>query len=109
MAIKREDGSVGIFDANCPHRGTDLTKAGKLSAGDKTIKCGFHGHRIGLGACADVEMCVREYKTIVKGGMVFMRLSDREDPPLEAALDALAENHRLVPGFTLEMKTALEV
>lgn len=110
MAIKREDGSVSIFDANCPHRGTDLTVAGKLSAGDKTIKCGFHGHRIGLGACADVELCVREYKTIVFGGMVFIRLSDREgDPELLPALETLAAEHNIVAGFTLEMKTALEV
>src|SRR5262245_57080899 len=34
MAIKREDGTVAIFDSSCPHRGTDLTKAGTVSAGD---------------------------------------------------------------------------
>lgn len=109
IAVKGEGGApLRIFDATCPHRGANLGYGSRL-AGTTAVRCNFHGMKVGLGVCSDDDLSVREYKTLVVGGMVFLRLSDREEPALEPALEELAADHVLVPGFTMETDTALEV
>src|SRR5262245_61685510 len=72
----REPGSaLRIFAATCPHRGADLSFGGQLVGGG-SLRCPFHGMKIGLGSCSEDGFAVREYKTLVRGGMVFIRLSD---------------------------------
>lgn len=107
MAQRTEQGDYRIFDATCPHRGANLAYGGTLK-GD-SITCPFHGLRIGLGEDAGNELCVREYATLVRGGMVFVRLSDRVEPAIESTLDELVTDHDFVSGPALEMATPIEI
>lgn len=107
MAHRSDSGDVRIFEATCPHRGANLAYGGTID-GD-SIKCPFHGLRINLGAQPDTDLCVREYKALVCGGMVFVRLSDREEPSIESTLDQLTVDHDFITGPSLAMATVIEV
>src|SRR6266513_2805082 len=72
MALK-QNGSIRILDATCPHRGAHLAYGGKL-CGDHVV-CAFHGEKIHLGKI-NSESCVRDYACHAGDGMVFVRLSD---------------------------------
>src|SRR5437899_9141494 len=69
MAVKR-DGAIGVFDGVCPHRAASLAHGGKLEG--NMVQCPFHGYQIALGGNNGESFCVREYPTLVCGGMVFV-------------------------------------
>src|SRR5205814_490494 len=98
---------VDVFDAVCPHRGAHLAYGGRLTA--QTVVCPFHGHRIGLGGVSGDGFCVRAYATLVHGGGVFVRLSDRVEPDFARAVQELGEDHTFVPGFEMTTRTTMEV
>ena len=107
MARRTDDGDIGIFDATCPHRGAHLAYGGRLK--DDAVTCPFHGLRIDLGKSSKSELCVRGYPTLTLGGMVFFRLSDREEPSIVPPLKELAVDHAFVNGPVLDIDTAIEV
>ena len=106
MLVRSADG-VGVYDATCPHRGAHLAYGGRVD-GDAVV-CPFHGYRIGLGVEARGEFRVRGYPTVLIGGMVCARLSERADADLPAALRQLATDHHFVSGFELEAGTSIEM
>jgi nitrite reductase/ring-hydroxylating ferredoxin subunit len=106
MAVKQHN-SVRLFAATCPHRGAHLAYGGTVD-GD-AIVCPFHGLRIQLGASAGAALCVREYPCLVAGGMVFIRLSDRDAPDLPQALAALHQHYTFIPGFAMPADVAFEI
>jgi nitrite reductase/ring-hydroxylating ferredoxin subunit len=106
MAVKQQ-GTVRLFAATCPHRGAHLAHGGTLD-GDAVI-CPFHGLRIHLGAAAGAELAVRQYPCHIQGGMVFVRLSEHETPDLPAALADIARHFTFIPGFTMQAKVSMEI
>src|SRR5205085_7346070 len=71
--------------------------------------CPFHGYQIALGAKADDSFCVREYASLVSGGMVFLRLSSRDQPDLPRALRELEPGHTFIPAVQMQAETKIEV
>ncbi len=106
MAVVR-DSKVRVFDDVCPHRAASLSHGGTLDG--ESVTCPFHGLKIGLAHASHDGLCVKEYKTLVRGGLVFVRLSDRDTPDITATLDELEAGFEIIPGFALEMKTPIEV
>src|SRR3954471_10338253 len=69
VALRTRKG-VRVFDAVCPHRGAHLGFGGR--ADQDAIICPFHGYRIGIGTqCEEKAYRVREYSTLLVGGMLF--------------------------------------
>ena len=100
-------GRPRVFDAVCPHRGAHLARGGRL-AGDAVV-CPFHAYRIGLGVESRDGFCVREYESLLRGGGLFARLSDRSEVDFPEALEALGAGHAFVPGFEMTARTTIEV
>lgn len=107
LVVARMPTGVRAFDADCPHRGAHLAIGGRLE--DGAIVCPFHGYRIALGWGGDGPFCVREYRTLVIGGMVFVRLSDSHENGLTALLEELDKTHYFVPGFEMSLRTSPEM
>lgn len=108
MAVRSPDtGQQRVFDAVCPHRGANLAYGGRL-AGDVVV-CPFHAHRIGLGVESRDGFCAREYPALLRGGGLFARLSDRDEPDFPEALETLGAGHSFVPGFEMTAETTIEV
>lgn len=91
--------SVRVFDATCPHRGAHLAYGG-LPAGDEVI-CPFHHRRIGIGSDCGSGYAVREYPTLVVGGMVFACFASKPIESLPKFMMDLDRTHYYVPGFEL--------
>lgn len=106
LLLARTQAGLRAFDAYCPHRGADLSRGGKLS-GD-VIVCPFHGRRIGLTRSGEDGFCLRGYRTLAVGGLVFVLLSDAHDHGFSSLLEELNRTHFFVPGFTLSIRTAPE-
>ncbi|MEQ8440627.1 MAG: aromatic ring-hydroxylating dioxygenase subunit alpha [Alphaproteobacteria bacterium] len=99
VAFRDKDGTYGLIDRHCPHRGADLCY-GRLEDGG--IRCPFHGWRFGTdGACLETpaepensrlhtRVRTTAYPCIERNGIVFGYLgplADGEDPPEFPALD----------------------
>jgi 3-ketosteroid 9alpha-monooxygenase subunit A len=106
MAVKTPAG-VRVFDSTCPHRGADLAYGGKLLR--NAVVCPFHGYTISLGLGADGCFCIREYPSALLAGMVLIRLSDRQEPNLLPALEALAVNYTFFSGFRMTVGAPIEL
>ena len=106
MAVKQQ-GTVRLFEATCPHRGAHLAHGGTLD-GD-TVICPFHGLCIHLGAAAGAELAVRSYPCLVQGGMVFVRLSEKAEPDLPRALTDIVRHSTFIPGFTIQANVSMEI
>lgn len=106
MAVKQQD-AVRVFDATCPHRGAHLAYGGQLD--EDAVLCPFHGLRIHLGEAAGTELCVHEYRCLVRGGMVLVRLSDLDEPDLPLALAEIEQRYTFIPGFTMLVDVSLEM
>jgi nitrite reductase/ring-hydroxylating ferredoxin subunit len=100
-------GPPRILDAVCPHRGAHLARGGRLAG--EVIVCPFHAYRIGLGKESRDGFCVREYRSLLRGGGLFARLSDRDEVDFPEALEALAAGHTFVPGFEMTARTTIDV
>lgn len=107
MAVRGPEGPVRVFDAVCPHRGAHLGHGGRF-AGDAVV-CPFHGYRIGLGQDSSDGFCAREYVSLVGGGGLFVRLSERAEPDFPKALATLGAGHTFVQGFEMTADTSIEV
>lgn len=101
------DGRDGLraFDADCPHRGADLSM-GVLDGG--CVVCPFHGYRIALGSDAAGDFVATELPVLVAAGLVFVRLSDSHDHGLPGFLEELGRSHSLVPCFELSIAAPAE-
>lgn len=98
VAFRSEDGSYGLIDRQCPHRGADLCY-GRLEEGG--LRCPFHGWKFAAdGSCLDTPAEPEEsqlasrirttaYPCIVKNGIIFGYLGEGE-PPEFPALDCFA-------------------
>lgn len=106
MAVRGDDG-VSVYDATCPHRGAHLAFGGVLEGGN--VRCPFHHYQVGLGRDSGDGFCVAGFPTLVHGGMVFIRLSDRDDVDLPAALEELGVDHTFWSGFEMEVSTSIEM
>jgi len=92
IAFRATDGRVGFFDEGCPHRCTSLALARNE---DNALTCIFHGWKIDVsGKVVDVpsepperraefaaKVRVRHYPVREAGGMVWVYLGKREQPP----------------------------
>lgn len=107
MAIKTERSEIRVYDATCPHRGASLACGGVPR--NKFIRCPFHHLNIGLGVHQGNELWVKEYRTVVRGGLVFICLSDHAVPDVVPILDELLEECDVIPGFTMDVATPLEI
>ncbi len=103
LAIVRAANGIRVVDADCPHRGANLACGGRLEAG--RIVCPFHGYRIGLGEPGETGFRVREYPSLVVGGMILVRLSDEHENGLTAHLHALDRTNYVIAGFTMTVRT----
>jgi 3-ketosteroid 9alpha-monooxygenase subunit A len=108
LLIVRGERGVEVFDAICPHRGADLGVGGKLiSAG--IVACPYHGHKVALGGEGGGPYCVRGYRSITVGGLVFAMIGEFGDGKLPEMLDYLARTHKFFPGFEKTMKVRPEM
>jgi 3-ketosteroid 9alpha-monooxygenase subunit A len=101
FVVARTSGGIRAFDADCPHRGAHLGVGGQLE--NERIVCPFHGYKIGLGCQGDLGFRVREYRTLVVGGLVFILLSESMECGLTEYLLELDRTHYIVPGFSMEV------
>ncbi len=107
IALVRTGDTIRAVDAVCPHRGANLGLGGKFER--ECIVCPFHGYRIGLGREGEEGFRVREYRTLLVGGLLFVLFSEEHDNGFSDQLMALDEDHYFVPGFTIEIKVAPEL
>lgn len=92
VAFRATDGRVGFFDEACPHRCASLALARNEENG---LRCIFHGWKFSVdGVCVDAptepaerresfakKVPVRSYPVREAGGMVWVYLGHREEPP----------------------------
>jgi 3-ketosteroid 9alpha-monooxygenase subunit A len=107
LVLAQAKGGVRAFHGSCPHRGAHLAVGGRLEG--NSIICPFHGYRIGLGESGEHGLCAREYPVLARGGLIFVRLSAGGGQGLESVLTALCQDHRVVPGFTMEVDAPPEL
>ena len=106
LCVKRPDG-IEVFDAVCPHRGADLGVNSRLD-GDSVV-CGYHAYHISLGVEDGRPLCVRRYRSMVLGGLVFALIGDFQEGEFPHFIDELHKTHHLVPGFSTSIKVAPEL
>jgi 3-ketosteroid 9alpha-monooxygenase subunit A len=97
VAVNSPEG-VKVYDAVCPHRGANLGYGGRLEGG--VIVCPWHGRRIALGG--EAGLCVRGYRTLELGELIFVLFSEQHENGLTAMMEGLAQTHYFIPGFTIE-------
>jgi phthalate 4,5-dioxygenase oxygenase subunit len=109
VAFRATDGRVGFFDEGCPHRCTSLALARNE---DNALTCIFHGWKIDVsGKVVDVpsepperraefaaKVRVRHYPVREAGGIVWVYLGRREQPPafFNFEFNSLPPSHLLI-------------
>jgi phenylpropionate dioxygenase-like ring-hydroxylating dioxygenase large terminal subunit len=90
IAFKDSNGTVGLLQSNCPHRGASLFFGRNEEAG---LRCVYHGWKFDVeGNCIDMPNEPAEsdfkhkvkavaYPTIERGGLVWAYLGPRKTPP----------------------------
>ena len=95
VAFKDTDGRVGLLDARCPHRSSNLYWGRNEESG---LRCAYHGWKFDVtGACVDVPnapegatykdkiTAFAAYPTHETGGFIWAYLGPKEnEPPLPA-------------------------
>jgi 3-ketosteroid 9alpha-monooxygenase subunit A len=107
LVILRQNGSVRVADATCPHRGANLGYGGVLVS-DSVLRCPFHGRLVGVGCSGRHPYQVREYPAYLVGAAVFVLFNDAHEHGLQATLSPFLQGHALVPGFVLPARVAPE-
>jgi nitrite reductase/ring-hydroxylating ferredoxin subunit len=107
LLLLRMPEGLRITDATCPHRGADLGHGGRLDNG--AIVCPFHGFHIGIGKPGAHGLHVRDYPSLVIGGLVFARPCDGHDNGFASMMKELGRQRIIVPGFTLKLRAAAEM
>lgn len=108
ILVKGADG-VQAYSADCPHRGAHLGFGGRLVDGCSGIVCPFHGYKVALGGDENKVFRVPAYKTVTRGGLIFVRLSDSHDSGFETFIDDVARGYTIVPGFKLHVNCSAEL
>jgi nitrite reductase/ring-hydroxylating ferredoxin subunit len=97
IAFRDTNGSVGLLQNNCPHRGASLFFGRNEEAG---LRCVYHGWKFDTsGACSDMpnEPAESDFKSKVRavayptqerGGIVWAYMGPRSVPPLLPDLEA---------------------
>jgi phenylpropionate dioxygenase-like ring-hydroxylating dioxygenase large terminal subunit len=107
VAFRDTNNTVGLLQANCPHRGASLFFGRNEEAG---LRCVYHGWKFDAdGACLDMpnepaesdfkhKVRATAYPTIEKGGVVWAYLGPPEhQPPLpELEWTHVPDSHRYV-------------
>src|SRR5438477_2444291 len=90
VAFRDSAGRVGLFDHNCPHRGTSLYFGRNEEDG---LRCIYHGWKFDVtGACVDMpsekpERVFKEkvravaYPCIERNGVIWAYMGPRKEPP----------------------------
>lgn len=90
VAFRAEDGRIGFFDEQCPHRGASLSLA---RSGDNALTCIFHGWKFDVsGKCVDTmsesnpRFCatvkLKAYPARDAGGVLWVYLGEGAPPLL---------------------------
>ncbi len=106
VAVRTKHG-IRVADAICPHRGANLGYGAIYE--DGVFVCPFHGRRVGLGQASEEGFCVSEYGALVVGGLVFVRLSTREDNGFSKVMEGFADSRTIVPGFMMKVRSAPDI
>jgi len=106
MCVRVPQG-IKVYDAVCPHRGSNLAVGGRIDG--SAIICPFHAHRVSLGDTNGNGFCVREHTSFTIDGLVFTMLGNFEDSELPRFLTGLSRNHRVFPGFEKVFRVAPEM
>lgn len=107
VAFRDSNGSVGLFAANCPHRGASLFFGRNEEAG---LRCVYHGWKFTTdGTCVDMpnEPAESDFRTKVKaaaypvqerGGVLWAYFGPADDIPGPPELEwtHVPESHRMV-------------
>jgi phthalate 4,5-dioxygenase oxygenase subunit len=107
IAFRDTNGTVGLIQNNCPHRGASLFFGRNEEAG---IRCVYHGWKFDTsGACIDMpnepaesdfksKVRATAYPTQERGGILWAYLGPESDPPRAPELEFthVPESHRLV-------------
>lgn len=109
VSFRAEDGRLGFFDEQCPHRGASLVLA---RSGDNALTCIFHGWKFDVtGNCietpseANPNFCktikVKSYAVREAGGVCWVYLGEGDPPvfPDYEFFKAPAENRRARVGY----------
>src|ERR671939_134960 len=111
IAFRDTNGTVGLIQHNCPHRGASLFFGRNEEAG---IRCVYHGWKFDTtGACVDMpnEPAESDFKHKVRataypcqerGGIVWTYMGPRKDPPPLPDLEANALEGATATAFQLE-------
>ncbi|HMN79223.1 MAG TPA: Rieske 2Fe-2S domain-containing protein [Burkholderiaceae bacterium] len=98
IAFRDSQGRVGIMDHRCPHRNASLFFGRNGQGG---LQCAYHGWKFDVqGHCLDMpnlppdqqfraRVRAAAYKTAEFGGLVWVYMGRREDPPPFPALEVL--------------------
>jgi len=98
IAFRDTGGRVGIFDHRCPHRCASLFLGRNEDHG---LRCAYHGWKFDVeGNCLDqpnlpdknkypAGVKAKAYKTIERGGLVFVYMGERAVPPPLPEIDAI--------------------
>src|SRR3569833_1196917 len=90
VAYRDTNGTVGLIQENCPHRGASLFFGRNEECG---LRCVYHGWKFDTsGTCVDMpnepaesdfkdKVRARAYPTRERGGVVWAYLGPRKDPP----------------------------
>ena len=96
IAFRDTNGSVGLIQSNCPHRGASLFFGRNEEAG---IRCVYHGWKFDVnGTCVDMpnepaesdfnqKVQARAYPTQERNGIVWAYMGTRKDPPRLPSLE----------------------
>src|SRR5712671_56178 len=98
IAFRDTGGRVGIFDHRCPHRCASLFLGRNEDHG---LRCAYHGWKFDVdGNCLDqpnlpdknkypAGVKAKAYKTIERGGLVFVYMGERAVPPPLPEIEAI--------------------
>jgi 3-ketosteroid 9alpha-monooxygenase subunit A len=113
LVLVSSSAGVRAFQGICPHRGAHLAHGGKLMS-NNTILCPFHHFAIGLDDFSVDCFKIRQFSTLVIGGLVFVRIaesyeSESYENGLEQLLTKLDESACFIPGFMMELQAPAEL
>jgi len=105
VAFRATDGTIGLLEEFCPHRGASLWLGRNEENG---LRCVYHGWKFDVsGQCVDQmnepepfcsKICAVAYGTIELGGViwVYMGPADKQPPPPNFDWTRVPETHRSV-------------
>ncbi|MFR0672861.1 Rieske 2Fe-2S domain-containing protein [Enterobacterales bacterium AW_CKDN230030176-1A_HGKHYDSX7] len=101
VIVRTASGKLAVYDAHCPHLGAHLGYGGVVEG--EHVRCPFHGWEYdGRGRCSKIpfvdgpmKVGLREWPTVVRGGMLQAWFDTQGNPPVWTPLEA--DHH----GWTL--------